>query len=84
MNKRLMFLAFFVSISFLTSQNGVKTYQVGQILTPKGEMLFWLFDETPVHQASFIKLANANYWDSLTFNRVIMDLLYYDGHPKKS
>ena len=76
-----MLLAFFVSISLLASKNGVKTYQVGQILTKKGEMLFWLFDETPVHQASFIKLANANYWDSLTFSRVIKNFVIQGGCP---
>jgi len=83
MNKRLMLLTFFVSISFLTLQNGVKTYKVGQILTKKGEILFWIFDETPVHQASFIKLANANYWDSLTFNRVIKNFVIQGGCPDK-
>lgn len=58
-----------------------KKYQVAQIKTPQGEILFWLYDETPNHKASFIKLANGNYWDSLTFNRVIPDFVAQGGCP---
>lgn len=58
-----------------------KTYPVGQIKTNKGEVLFWLYDETPRHKASFIKLANAAYWDTLTFNRVINDFVAQGGCP---
>ena len=46
-----------------------------------GEMLFWLYDETPKHKASFIKLAEENYWDSLTFNRVINNFVIQGGCP---
>jgi len=46
-----------------------------------GEVLFWLYDETPNHKASFIKLANENYWDTLTFNRVIKDFVIQGGCP---
>ncbi len=58
-----------------------KTYPVGQIKTPMGEVLFWLHDETPNHRASFIKLANQHYWDTLTFNRVIPDFVAQGGCP---
>ena len=44
-------------------------------------MLFWLYDETPVHKASFIKLANEHYWDTLTFNRVIEGFVIQGGCP---
>lgn len=57
------------------------TYPIGQILTPHGEMLFKLYDETPIHKASFIKLANENYWDTLTFNRVIQNFVIQGGCP---
>ncbi len=46
-----------------------------------GEILFWLYDETPQHKASFIHLANANYWDTLTFNRVIHNFVIQGGCP---
>lgn len=58
-----------------------KTYPVGQIKTNKGEILFWLYDETPHHKASFMKLANSNYWDTLTFNRVIKNFVAQGGCP---
>lgn len=46
-----------------------------------GEMLFWLYEETPIHKESFMTLANAQYWDSLTFNRVIEDFVIQGGCP---
>jgi len=81
MKKLLLLLVLFVSISCSTLKKEVKTYQVGQITTSKGEMLFWLSDKTPLHKASFIKLANAKYWDSLTFNRVIKNFVIQGGCP---
>ncbi len=65
----------------LTSCTTQKTYNIGQIKTPKGEILVWLYDETPNHKASFIALANSGYWDSLTFNRVIPDFVIQGGCP---
>lgn len=56
-------------------------YEVAQIKTPQGEILFWLYDETPKHKASFIKLANAGYWDTYTFNRVIPNFVAQGGCP---
>ncbi|GAB4107838.1 peptidylprolyl isomerase [Echinicola sediminis] len=44
-------------------------------------MLLWLYDETPRHKKSFIELANAHYWDSLTFNRVIEGFVIQGGCP---
>ncbi len=73
----LLFLSILVSCGIKKSE----TYSVGQIKTDKGEILFWLYDETPNHKASFIKLANANYWDTLTFNRVINNFVIQGGCP---
>jgi len=56
-------------------------YDIGQIKTEKGEVLIWLYDETPHHKESFIKLANAGYWDTLSFNRVIKDFVAQGGCP---
>jgi len=71
-----------VIISFaLVSCNAQKSFEIGQIQTPKGEILVWLHDETPNHKASFIELAKEGYWDSLTFNRVIPDFVAQGGCP---
>jgi len=58
-----------------------KTYDVGRIETRLGEILFVLYDQTPHHKASFIKLATTHYWDSLTFNRVIKNFVAQGGCP---
>jgi len=76
-----MLLVLLVSISCVNSKTAIKTYPIGQIITPKGEMLFWLYEETPVHKESFIKLAEDNYWDTLTFNRVIENFVIQGGCP---
>ena len=65
----------------LTAARSPKSYSVGRIRTPKGEILFVLFDQTPHHKASFIALAASHYWDSLTFNRVIKEFVAQGGCP---
>ncbi len=57
------------------------TYEVGQIQTPMGELLIWLYDDTPRHKAAFIELAESGYWDTYTFNRVIDDFVAQGGCP---
>jgi peptidyl-prolyl cis-trans isomerase B (cyclophilin B) len=72
---------------FILSCQGVKkakTYPIGHIKTPHGDMFFWLYNETPNHKASFIKLAQAHYWDNLTFNRVINNFVIQGGCPDTS
>ena len=69
-----------VSCTSTKSENDT-IYSIGQIKTPLGEILIWLYDETPNHKKSFIELANAEYWDSLTFNRVINNFVAQGGCP---
>ncbi|MEZ4904365.1 MAG: peptidylprolyl isomerase [Spirosomataceae bacterium] len=79
MQRILLFL--FLTFSLSSAVFKEKKYAVGQIKTNMGEILFWLYDETPNHKASFIKLANEHYWDSLTFNRVINNFVAQGGCP---
>ena len=76
MYKAILFLLFFSA-----QVSAQKTREIAQIKTPYGEILVWLFDETPLHKASFIQLAKAGYWDSLTFNRVIPNFVIQGGCP---
>ena len=69
---------FFIAFIFISCSSD-KTYEIGEIQTPKGEVLIWLYDETPNHKESFIELANNGYWDSLTFNRVIPNFVAQGG-----
>jgi peptidyl-prolyl cis-trans isomerase B (cyclophilin B) len=81
MKIKYIFLMMVALVYSSVSAQNAKTYQVGQINTKLGEILIWLYDETPNHKASFIKLATENYWDSLTFNRVIKDFVAQGGCP---
>ena len=56
-------------------------FQVGQIQTRLGEILIWLYQDTPVHRQNFIDLAQAGYWDDYSFNRVIEGFVAQGGCP---
>ena len=79
---RLLF-CLLLSMSFAMQAQPVdqKQFPVGQIKTEFGEILIWLYDQTPRHKQSFINLANQGYWDSLTFNRVIKNFVAQGGCP---
>lgn len=76
-----IFFSVLIIILFAFSCAKTKKFDIGQIITPKGEVLIWLYNETPNHKNSFIELANNNYWDSLTFNRVIPNFVAQGGCP---
>lgn len=61
--------------------NAQKKVPIVQINTNYGEVLIWLYDETPRHKASFIQLAKDGYWDTLSFNRVIPNFVAQGGCP---
>lgn len=81
--KRVLYgmLAAVAMVSATAALRHPTTYQVGRIETRLGEILFVLDDRTPRHKASFIRLANAHYWDTLTFNRVITNFVAQGGCP---
>lgn len=68
-----------ISLKFLTPE--IQTQPVGYINTPLGEIWIQLDERTPNHRQSFIELAEAGYWDSLTFNRVIPNFVAQGGCP---
>jgi peptidyl-prolyl cis-trans isomerase B (cyclophilin B) len=63
------------------SQENSISYDLAKIITPQGEIIFLLHDETPRHKASFIKLVKEQYFDSFTFNRVIDNFVAQGGCP---
>ena len=79
--KHLKILVLLGAVLIACSSKKPQMHSIGQIKTDKGEILFWLYDETPRHKESFIKLARTNYWDSLTFNRVIPEFVAQGGCP---
>jgi peptidyl-prolyl cis-trans isomerase B (cyclophilin B) len=79
--RRTLFLTVLALPLMLTAALGAKTYDVARIRVPQGEILVLLFDATPHHKAGFIKLANAHYFDTLTFNRVVPNFVAQGGCP---
>ena len=65
----------------ITRCHAQESFEIGEIKTPKGTIIVWLYDETPHHKQSFMQLAKQGYWDSLTFNRVIPDFVAQGGCP---
>jgi peptidyl-prolyl cis-trans isomerase B (cyclophilin B) len=54
-----------------------------RIQTEKGDIVFTFFpDEAPVHTAAFIKLAEAGFYDGLTFHRVEPGFVIQGGDPQ--
>jgi cyclophilin family peptidyl-prolyl cis-trans isomerase len=49
--------------------------------TTYGTIKIKLYDETPLHRDNFIKLAQAGFYDSLLFHRVIRDFMIQGGDP---
>lgn len=83
LNSQSIFYENFCNYFFLTFS--IKTfaqkYEIGQIKTPQGVILVWLYNQTPRHKASFITLAKSGYWDNFTFNRVIAGFVAQAGCP---
>jgi len=49
--------------------------------TNYGDITIILYDETPLHQANFIKLVNESFYDDLLFHRVINYFMIQGGDP---
>ena len=52
------------------------------VSTEFGDMKLILFDDTPIHKANFIKLAEAGKYDSTIFHRVINNFMIQGGGLK--
>ena len=53
-----------------------------KVTTDSGVMIIRLYDKTPLHRDNFIKLANAHFFDSLLFHRVISEFMIQGGDPQ--
>jgi|TARA_Y100000114_G_scaffold157146_1_gene187413 peptidyl-prolyl cis-trans isomerase B (cyclophilin B) len=74
---------YFVALiaALLLGSAPLKRYEVAQINTRFGEILVWLYDDTPKHKAAFLELAREGYFDDYTFNRVIENFVAQGGCP---
>lgn len=56
-------------------------YSIVQMETNKGTIFLWLYYQTPLHRDNFINLVNQEFYDGLTFHRVIDDFMIQGGDP---
>ncbi len=57
-------------------------YKVVKLETDFGDMMIWLYNETPIHKANFLNLTNSGFYDSLIFHRVVYDFVIQGGDPE--
>lgn len=50
--------------------------------TEFGNVSLYLYDDTPIHRENFLKLAQAGFFDSLTFSRVLHKFVVQAGDPR--
>ena len=81
-------LILFAFISVLTTQSQTTTVPViptedylVTISTSYGDMVLLLYNQTPLHKANFVKLAQEHFYDGTTFHRVILDFMIQGGDP---
>lgn len=58
-----------------------KKYPIVEIITPRGNMYVWLYDDTPKHRENFLKLAKEGFYDQTKFHRIIKDFMIQGGDP---
>lgn len=82
--KKIFIIAFSV-ILFLNAcdvaQEKEKEVQRYKIETEYGDMIFILYDQTPLHKKNYQDLIEKNYFDGLLFHRVINEFMIQGGDP---
>ncbi len=71
-------LLFLMALSACNDKNK-STYAL--IETDYGNIKVLLYDDTPLHQANFVKLANEGFYDGLLFHRIIQGFMMQGGDP---
>lgn len=64
-----------------TDSNPDQTYDLIKIQTNYGNMIMWLYDETPKHKANYLSLTKNSFYNGLIFHRVINDFVIQGGDP---
>jgi cyclophilin family peptidyl-prolyl cis-trans isomerase len=92
--KKSIFLFFLMALSILTfaqkpasptnktkQKPSKQLKEYVQISTTYGNMIFSLYDETPLHRDNFKKLIRSKYYDDLLFHRIIREFMIQGGDP---
>ncbi|MEE4197639.1 MAG: peptidylprolyl isomerase [Bacteroidales bacterium] len=79
---------FLIAFSFILLTNTCdipikkeKKAELYKIETEYGDMIFKLYDQTPLHKENFEKLIEQNYFDGILFHRVINGFMIQGGDP---
>ena len=81
---------FWVEVVFSNSEKKSDTinvdlkWRLANVKTSYGDILMWLYPQTPLHKEGFLTLVNDNYFDGNTFNRVINDFVIQGGCPDET
>jgi cyclophilin family peptidyl-prolyl cis-trans isomerase len=57
-------------------------YKVVKLETDCGNLMIWLYEETPQHRQNFIQLVESGFYDSLLFHRVVSNFVIQGGDPE--
>ena len=75
----IIFALCFQSCNTIVSNNNEIVYV--QIKTNLGDIKVKLYNETPIHRDNFIKLVNSDFYEGVTFHRVIQSFMIQAGDP---
>jgi len=59
-------------------------YEMVRIETSYGDIVMWLYDETPLHKENILRLTEAGFYNGSIFHRVIDDFVVQGGSPGPS
>lgn len=79
--KKLFLLPLFL-IFLSCNTHGVNENTIVIIKTTMGDIKIKLYDETPYHRDNFIKLVKSDFYDGISFHRVIKDFMIQAGDPE--
>lgn len=74
-------ILFFVLLINNSCWAGSKKEEIVEIKTGMGNIYIWLYKETPVHRANFLKLVKQGFYNQTIFHRVIKDFMIQGGDP---
>ncbi len=57
-------------------------YELVSLETDYGDIVMWLYNQTPLHKANFLRLVKAGFYDNTIFHRVINDFVVQGGMPR--
>ena len=79
--KKIIFptLLFLMALAACNNNANKNTYAL--VETDYGNIKVLLYDDTPLHQANFVKLANEGFYDDLLFDRIIKNFMIQGGDP---